>query len=298
MSKGISYKWYYGILSIPLTLFALLPFPLLYLLSDFLHFLFYRLFPYRLQVVANNLQNAFPNKTQSERDLIAKAFYYNLFDVSLETLKAIGMSKRAIQHRVQFKNLDLLQHFIQQKQSVILVGGHSANWEWTGHALQLAGIPMVGLYHPLSNKWFDWFMYQIRAKFGMKPIAMQDILRFMLAEKNQTYCYAFIADQTASADQAHWLTFLNQDTAVFMGTEKLANKFNMPVVFCAVYRTKRGHYTIEFELVTNAPKETVPFQITANHTHLLEQQILHQPEAWLWSHRRWKHQPPNKKSNV
>jgi KDO2-lipid IV(A) lauroyltransferase len=298
MSKGISHKWYYGILSIPLTLFALLPFPLLYLFSDFLHFLFYRLFPYRLKVVANNLQNAFPNKTQSERDLIAKAFYYNLFDVSLETLKAITMSKRSIQQRVQFKNLELIQQFMQQQQSVILVGGHSANWEWAGHALQIAGIPIAGLYHPLSNKWFDWFMYQIRSKFGMMPVAMHDILRFMLSKKDQTYCYAFIADQTASAEQAHWLTFLNQDTAVFMGTEKLAKKFNMPVVFCAAYRNNRGYYTIEFDLVSATPNQTEPFQITVSHTHLLEQQILRQPAAWLWSHRRWKHQHPNKKSNV
>jgi len=271
-----------------------MPISLLYLLSNLLHFLFYRLFPYRLQVVKQNLKNSFPNKDDIEINQIAKAFYYNLFDVSLETLKAICMSGKAIQKRVKFRNLELLQNAIQQNQSVILVGGHSANWEWTGHALQLAGIPMAVLYHPLSNKWFDWFMYKIRAKFGMKPIAMQETLRFMLAHKNEAFCYAFIADQTASPEQAHWMQFLNQDTAVFTGTEKLAIKFNRPVVFCAVYRTKRGHYEIEFELVTDQAHQTSPYQITELHTQLLEQQIQRQPYAWLWSHRRWKHKNPNK----
>jgi len=292
MAKGVSFKWYYYLFSIPLLLVARMPISLLYLLSNVLHFLFYRLFPYRLQVVKQNLKNSFPNKEDIEINQIAKAFYYNLFDVSLETLKAICMSGKAIQKRVKFKNLELLQNAMQQNQSVILVGGHSANWEWTGHALQLAGIPMAVLYHPLSNKWFDWFMYNIRANFGMVPIAMQDTLRFMLAHKNEPYCYAFIADQTASPEQAHWMQFLNQDTAVFLGTEKLAIKFNRPVVFCAVYRTQRGHYEIEFELVTDQPTQTAPLQITEKHTHLLEKQIIRQPYAWLWSHRRWKHQRP------
>jgi KDO2-lipid IV(A) lauroyltransferase len=294
MAKGIPFRWYYYLFSIPLLLVACMPISLLYLLSNLLHFLFYRLFPYRLQVVKQNLKNSFPNKDDIEINQIAKAFYYNLFDVSLETLKAICMSGKAIQKRVKFRNLELLQNAMQQNQSVILVGGHSANWEWTGHALQLAGIPMAVLYHPLSNKWFDWFMYKIRAKFGMKPIAMQETLRFMLAHKNEAFCYAFIADQTASPEQAHWMQFLNQDTAVFTGTEKLAIKFNRPVVFCAVYRTKRGHYEIEFELVTDQAHQTSPYQITELHTQLLEQQIQRQPYAWLWSHRRWKHKNPNK----
>jgi KDO2-lipid IV(A) lauroyltransferase len=292
MAKGIPFRWYYYLFSIPLLLVACLPFFLLYLLSNLLHLLFYSLFPYRLKVVEQNLKNAFPEKDETELKKLAKDFYYNLFDVSLETLKAICMSSKAIQKRVKFKNLELLQNAMQQHQSVILVGGHSANWEWTGHALQLAGIPMAVLYHPLSNKWFDWFMYKIRAKFGMVPIAMQDTLRFMLASKNEPYCYAFIADQTASPEQAHWMQFLNQDTAVFLGTEKLAIKFNRPVVFCGVYRTQRGHYEIEFELLTDQPTQTAPFQITEQHTHLLEMQILRQPYAWLWSHRRWKHQRP------
>ncbi len=277
---------------------AFLPFGLLYLFSNFLHLVFYKLLPYRLKVVSQNLKNAFPQKSEEERKQIAKEFYYNLFDVSLETLKALGMSQKSIRKRVVFKNLELLQQYVNNKQSVILVGGHSANWEWTGHALQLAGIPMAVLYHPLSNKWFDWFMYQIRAKFGMIPVAMQDTLRYMLANKNQTFCYAFIADQTASPEQAHWMQFLNQDTAVFLGTEKLAVKFNMPVVFCAVYRIKRGHYQIEFELVTAEAPQTPVYQITELHTQLLEKQIIRQPEAWLWSHRRWKHQNPNKKANA
>jgi KDO2-lipid IV(A) lauroyltransferase len=36
------------------------------------------------------------------------------------------------------------------------------------------------------------------------------------------------------------------------------------------------------------PRETPHAEITEKHTHLLEKQILAQPEYYLWTHKRWK----------
>jgi KDO2-lipid IV(A) lauroyltransferase len=171
----------------------------------------------------------------------------------------------------------------------ILVCGHLANWEWAGQALHASNIQLDVLYHPLSSKWFDWFFYHIRSRHGIKPIAMQNALREMLSRKHIPTATTFIADQSPSPEGCHWLTFLNQDTPVFLGTEKLAKKFNYPVIYGDILRIKRGYYKVRFSLITDTPNDTPDFWITEEHSRRLEYSILEQPENWLWSHKRWKH---------
>jgi KDO2-lipid IV(A) lauroyltransferase len=103
---------------------------------------------------------------------------------------------------------------------------------------------------------------------------------------------AFIADQTPGPDNAFWTIFLNQDTPVFWGTERIARKIDFPVVYIAVKRLKRGYYTITAEVLAEHPKDTADEQITKLHTARLEKDIREQPEIWLWSHKRWKHKRP------
>ncbi|HKZ36201.1 MAG TPA: lysophospholipid acyltransferase family protein, partial [Chryseolinea sp.] len=99
----------------------------------------------------------------------------------------------------------------------------------------------------------------------------------------------FIADQTATAKNAYWTHFLNQDTAVFTGPEKLARKFNYPVVFMNVQRIKRGYYEITPELLFSNPATTSENEISEAFTKRLEKEIMRDPIPWLWSHKRWKH---------
>lgn len=289
MIKAPASKWYYPVLAVPLYLLMCLPLPLLYGLSDFLRFLGYRILGYRKQVVLSNLRNSFPNKSDAELNAIAWKFYQNLFDVMIESLAFIRMSRKQILNRVKLNDLEVIERYRESGQAYILVGGHNGNWEWAGQRMHLQGHEINVLYHPLSSKWFDWLMFKIRARFGVQPVPMQTILRVMVAQKNDFDCYAFIADQTPSSENCHWMEFLNQDTPVFLGVEKMAKKFNLPVVFSDVYRVGRGRYELGYKLVTDKPQDEPEFFITETHTRLLEQQINKQPEAWLWSHRRWKH---------
>ena len=107
---------------------------------------------------------------------------------------------------------------------------------------------------------------------------------------------ALVADQTPPKSEIHyWTTFLNQDTPVYLGIEKLARKFDIPVFFLKIKKVKRGYYTVEAELITDKPNELKEFELTEKHIKRLETHILEQPEFWLWSHRRWKHKRAAKK---
>jgi KDO2-lipid IV(A) lauroyltransferase len=114
----------------------------------------------------------------------------------------------------------------------------------------------------------------------------------MIATRSEKTVTAIIADQTPLPEQAYWTRFMNQDTPVFIGTEKIARKFNYPVLYICIDRTGRGYYEINPELLVAEPKETREEEISELHTRRLEQDIRRKPEIWLWSHRRWKHRKP------
>lgn len=283
-------KFLYHIYSIPLYLLALLPFPLLYLLSDGLCFLAFNLIGYRKKVVYENLRNSFPNYSEKEIHAIAKKFYSHLFDTILETFKLLTISKKELKKHGVYTNLEVMDEIINLNKSFVILTGHMGNWEWLPTIWHLEGkADIVGIYHKLSSPFFEWFTKNMRERFGIQMITMENTLRGMIANKNKLTGTGFISDQTPSKENAHWLTFLNQDTPVFMGAEKLAKKFNYPVIYCHIIKPKRGYYEIKIDIITMEPQNTPDFYITETFNKLLEADIINQPEIWLWSHRRWKH---------
>jgi len=259
-------------------------------------FLIYHVVGYRKKVVYENLKNSFPEKTHQELKTIEKQFFKYLCDLILETLKTLTISKQEAIKRCGYtpKTLEIFNELHQKKQSCILVMGHFGNWEWAGNTFSLVcKQQLYVIYHPLSNKQFDGLMYSMRTRFGNKLYAMKETIREMVKNRHEVNTTAFIADQTPAPESAYWTTFLNQDTPVFWGTEKIAQKFNYPVVYVTINRLKRGYYEVDTEYLFHEPKNTHEGEISEAHTRKLEQDILKQPEIWLWSHRRWKHKKPS-----
>ncbi len=273
-------------------LISILPFPLLFLLSDVIYFVLYYIIGYRRKVVRQNLRNAFPDKTDKEIDRICRAFFRYLCDLMLETLKMLTISKREILIRCKFDPASkaIFDKLAEENKSLILVMGHVGNWEWSGHPFSLLlQQQLYVLYHPLANKYFDGLMHRIRSRNGTRLLPMKNAYKDMLLHKHELTATAFIADQTPQPNNGYWMTFLNQETPVFKGTEIIARKMNLPVIYACVKRTKRGHYTMYAELLTEDPASLPDGALTELHTRRLEQDILEQPETWLWSHKRWKH---------
>lgn len=275
-----------------LYLISILPFPLFYMVSDSIFFLVYRVIGYRKKVVFENLKNSFPEKTLKELKLIEKKFYHYLIDLFLETLKTLTISKKEAIKRCKLspETLKLFKDLNDQNKSCILVMGHFGNWEWAGNSFSILNKQQLYvIYHPLTNKNFDKLMYNMRTRFGSKLYAMKDTVRGMINNRNEVNATAFIADQTPSPENAYWTNFLNQDTPIFWGTEKIAQKLNYPIIYVTVNRLKRGYYYVNTEILVLDPKSTKEGEISELHTRKLEKDIRSQPEIWLWSHRRWKH---------
>lgn len=276
-----------------------LPFPLLYGLSDFLFFLFYYVLGYRKKIVLGNIQRSFPEKSHQEHLKICKLFYRHFCDLILESLKTFSISEKQVLKRVTCKNPEVINKYYEKKQSVIVAGGHYNNWEIFAVAVNaLIKHKAIGIYKPLSNLYFDKKMRDTRSKYGLYMISTKIVKQVFEQEANNLTATIFAIDQSPSNPKsAHWMKFLNQDTAVLFGTEKYAKEYNYPVVYGRINKEKRGYYSFEFFDVTDHPTATAHGEITEKITQLLEKDIRNIPQYWLWSHRRWKHKPETTKIN-
>jgi KDO2-lipid IV(A) lauroyltransferase len=276
-------------------LLAILPFPLLYLFSDGVYLIMYHLLRYRRKVVRENLTNSFPEKPQKEIQEIEKRFFRYFCDLFLETFKTLTISKENMVEHCRFEpeTLAIFEQLAMENQSFMFVLGHFGNWEWGGNTFSICcKHQLYVIYHPLSNKYFNGLIYRMRTRFGTRLIPMKDTLRDMLKNRNKLTATAFIADQSPLPSNAYWMEFLHQDTPVFLGIEKIALKIHYPIVYVSIRRVKRGYYRVfakRIELPLTIQKTGM---ITEIHTRRLEADIRSQPENWLWTHRRWKHERP------
>jgi len=244
------------------------------------------------------LRNAFPQKSEAEIQAIARTYYRHLCDLLVETVKLLAAKPLLIQNRVRFseKAKQTFQSYFDNKQSIIVVMGHCGNWEWAGARFALTDWQQIyAIYHPLSNESANRIFHRIRTRFGGKLYTMQETFRGMLQNRNALTMPAFIADQTPSnARKAYWTQFLNQDTPIFRGPERIARKLNFPIVYASVKRLpRRGYYEIDTEVLVDQPKDAPEDAVSEAFTRRLEQDILEQPANWLWSHRRWKRRRPD-----
>jgi KDO2-lipid IV(A) lauroyltransferase len=288
---GLLYSWMY--------VHALLPFKVLYALSDFLYILIYYVIRYRKKVARNNLRNSFPEKPESELIEIEKKFYRHFCDYFVETIKLLHISDKEMQKRIVFENPEVLQTEIEKGRSGFLFLGHYGNWEWVP-SLTLCfrkELTLGQIYKPLKNKAFDHIFLKIRSRFGSVGIPKNDTYREIVRWKHQgrQSLIGFMADQTPTYNNIHyWTDFLNQDTPVFTGVERIARKVGGYIAYMDIRKVKRGYYRCRFEMLSTNPETEEEMSITENYIRMIEKTILREPAYWLWTHKRWKYKREDK----
>lgn len=274
-----------------LWLFSLQPFLILYLYSDLLYHII-RLIGYRRAVINENLRYAFPDKSKDELRDIRLKFYRGFCDVLIETIKVQSMSEKQMRKRVIFNNMDYTNQIEHLNKDVIAVMGHYGCWEWIPSLALHSNHVACATYRPLKNAEFDTYMLKLRGRWGSLNFTMRDTMRELIKIKrqNKNFIIGLIADQSPDRNKIqYWTQFLNQNTAVLLGPEKMAKAFKAPVVFMKMTRVKRGHYQVDIIPLVEDPVSTNDFEITELHLKCLEDIIRERPEDWLWSHKRWKY---------
>lgn len=278
-----------------LRLVSHLPFFLFYLIVDLVVFILSRVLQYRKAIIIENLKKSFPEKSPTEITRLKNEFYINFCDTFLETLKILSISKAELNNRVKFKNIDLINQYLKNGKGVIAMMGHNANWELAAVALKLHVVHEVDcIYKPVTSNFFDKYMIAVRSHFGNNLLTMQEAPKQIISKKEEARLIITVADQTPMKHQiTYWGEFLNQKTSFYTGSARMAYLTNYAVVFMKVVRKKRGFYEVEFELIKEKVEHKNDLSVIDIFRKKLDQQIHEYPSEWLWSHRRWKHQPEN-----
>lgn len=281
-----------------LYIISLMPFWVLYGIADFIFVLVYYVVRYRRKIVAKNMRESFPELSDKELSKIARKFYRNFADYIVETIKLNHISDEEIKRRMVFKNMDIIDRLFDEKRSIAAYFSHCGNWEWvpsiTLWSRHTTGkdVEFCQVYRPLKNKWYDEYMLRLRSRFNSLSFKKKTVLRdlLLLRRREMPSITGFMSDQKPSkGDESHIVKFLNHPSAVITGTEQVARKLDMAVVYFDMHKLSRGYYELEVKLITDNTSTMEPMAITDAYVKLLEETIKRNPSIWLWTHNRWKH---------
>jgi len=269
---------------------------LLYLVGDLFYLILRTVFPYRRDTVLENLSAAFPYNSIKENKRIFKQNQRYMADLLAEGVKGLSISERSLKKRMLLKTSSDAERLLSGKESAILLGSHSNNWEMLILAQALL-FPQkaIGIGKPLSKAFMDKKLNARRERFGMRVVNATNYSNEiqMYLDKGKQVSILVLADQAPhKTDKAYWTKHFGLDTPFSFGGESMAHKYNMPVYFLRTSRIARGHYEVDVQLVCAGPKETPYGFIMERYVQLLEEQISGNVARWLWTHRRWKHKAP------
>lgn len=273
-------------------LFSILPFRILYFISDGFYYLIYYVIGYRKKVVTYNLKLVFPDKSDQEIKKISKKFYRHFIDIFIEMIKAFTISEKEILKRYTFTNIELIHSLESDANSMVLIGSHYANWEWIFSLNLSMDFKGYAVYKRIKNRFFDKEIRHTRGRYHTLLVPTKEIFKVVAGntENNILSIYGFLGDQSPNINkQRHWSKFLGVKVPVHTGVETLAKKYNLSVVAFNTRKIKRGYYETTFKMLAKDPNDFEDFNITEKYLSELEKSVYHQPEYYMWTHKRFKH---------
>ncbi len=270
-----------------------------YVIGETIYFVLFYVVRYRRKLVTKNLEGSFPEKSREDIADIRRKFYHNLAEVIVDTVIMARMDEAECRRRMIFTNNDEIREIIGDRNCIAMTS-HSGCWEYFGFwGMWLPNHIVVAVYHKIHNEVFNELYKRLRDHESELPVASYDSLRFFIRNQNgyegKHLALGLISDQNPPRlPDSHWYRFLNRDTLFFEGGEQLAVKFGIPVFYISQRKVRKGYYEARMEMIYDGVEQVEQYEITERYVRLLERDIKECPEAWVWSHRRWKHRPDGK----
>jgi len=252
---------------------------------------------YRGKVVRANLKRAFPGASGWTRAVWFVTFQRHFMQLLVESAKLFTMSQKDVESGMPHHNVEVVQALHDQGKHVLVAGGHMNNWEWSAVTLNQA-LPhrSMALYKKLSDPKADKLMRSSRQRFGLEMVPTKEGRAWMnVAQHGNPVAVVMGFDQSpADPSKSWWTTFLGTETAVFYGLEQWSKLYDMAVVYASIRRHGPWKYSLTYELICDGEERLGEGEVLDRCLAKLEREIAMDPPRWLWSHKRWKHNRPEK----
>lgn len=237
-----------------------------------------------------DIQKAFPEKSEKEVKAIALESWQNIGRLAAEFVKACYMPDDKILSKTEIHGLDEVINLNKQGKGCILHLGHFTNWELAGLVISIICKKVCFVAKPQTNPYVDGEVNRLRCKKGARFISAYNPFFSCLKALKKGGLISILSDQSVHASKLY-MPFMGRAAEVAPLTAVLSLKTGVPV-FCIRITRKNGKIIIENTERIDPPQVDFSHKAVYDYTVLLksklEEYIRLSPETWLWGHNRWK----------
>lgn len=268
-------------------------------LADTLAVIAYRLDRRHRNIAADNLRQAFPERSADQIDQLVWASFRHLFTLLIEMVRLPRVIRRSnIYDKLRFQDPSTLEqafHFRTLGRPIIVITGHFGNWEALSYATGLAGFVAHVIARRLDNPYLDAFLTRFRAATGQTILDKNTDFERIVDVLEKGGHIAALADQDAGP-RGEFVTFFGRPASTFKSLALLGIRYDAILLVLGAARVGQCiDYRVYLEDVIDtrdyARRSDAVHAITQRYTTALEAMIRRHPEQYFWLHRRWKHQP-------
>ena len=250
--------------------------------------LLHALLPKRRKVCMTNLNIAFPNKTESEKQSLCRAHFISLGKGLFDASFSWWGRPKALHALSHIDGLEHLESALATKRPIIFLSSHFTSLEVSGSIIA-DRLDSCFVFRPHQNPLLNHISIQRReARFG-KTIA-KDSIKDMVRMLKQGIAVWYAPDQNFRGKNHLMIPFFGIDAPTNPATPRLAKLSNAVVIpiFCTRSESENPGYTLHImQALENFPGDDINDD-TIRTNQIVEQQILAFPEQYLWAHKRFK----------
>jgi len=252
------------------------------------------------RIMLEHLALAFPERTVTEREEIARRSLVHLGQVAMEVVTARRNIPR-VEDYVSFSpgSEEIVRRAMARGKGLIFVAGHIGNWELLARRLAVVTQPNAVIARRNSDERVNRFIEQFRRDGGNATLWREDAGtgRALIRLFRQGGALGILIDQDTRV-QGVFVPFFGRLAHTPRAVGDLALRFGATVVVGTSRRRGPrpgdGHELDVVELAYDPEpldQEAEVTRLTAAAVRIQEEAIRRNPIEWVWMHRRWKTQP-------
>jgi len=246
-----------------------------------------------------NLQLAFPEKSDAERQQLLRGSFENLGRLLGEFSQLPHATPEALRKLIEYDQVGLsyLREAEKNGRGIIFLTGHVGSWELLSFAWSALEYPISFLVRPIDNSRIEAMIEKVRTRFGNRAIDKKSAARQSLRVLREGGTLGILSDLNSHPNEGVFVPFFGKLACTSAGIATLALKTDAVVIpTCAVWDKQKKRYFFHgdppVELVRTGDHRKDVELNTARFAAAMERMVRLYPEQWLWIHKRWKTRPP------
>lgn len=256
----------------------------------------YRLVPRLRRVGLKNLEMAFPEWTDQQRNQTLRSLYRNLGWLLAEFCQMPKYTREGSRAFLRYDGLERYLALRARGKGVLIVTGHLGAWELSSFYHSLMGYPMSMVIRRLDNPRVDDLVNHTRCLHGNRVLHKDDFARGLLGAMRAGETVGILMDTNMTPPQGVFVPFFGKLACTASGLARVALKTGAAVLpgFMLWEESEQKyvlHFGEEIVLDRTGDDEADAVANTAKCTAAIEAYVRRYPDQWLWVHRRWKTRP-------